>query len=374
MSKNSGKGNTERLLSLDALRGFDMFFIIGGAGLIVAICGLFPSSEWAAWLSSQMHHVEWDGFAHHDTIFPLFLFIAGISFPFSLRKQQLAGASNRKICLRIARRVVLLFVLGLVYNGLFSLRFDTLRLPSVLGRIGVAWGIAALLCVWLKPKARVLISVALLVGYSLLMMIPAPDVVEGVGALTKEGNIVGYVDRSLIPNHIYWRGEMDPEGILSTLPAVVTALMGIFAGEWVQRKEFSGGRKALVMTLASVGLLLLGLVWNQWQPINKSLWSSAFVLTAGAYSLAMFALFYYIIDVRGCRRWAGWLRVIGVNSITIYMLQEIVSFGGVSHYFFGGLAGLLPVGWGAVVLSLGAIVAAWLVLWLLDRQKIYLKV
>lgn len=365
---------TERLLSLDALRGFDMLFIIGGAGVIVALCNLFPSSQLAAWLSSQMHHVEWNGFAHHDTIFPLFLFIAGISFTLSLRRQQLAGATKWHICGRVLRRVVVLVVLGLVYNGLFRLQLDTLRLPSVLGRIGVAWGVAALLTLWLKPQARVVVSVALLVGYSLLLTIPAPDVVEGVGVLTKEGNLAGFVDRTIMPNHIYWRGVMDPEGILSTLPAVVTAMLGVFTGEWILRDGLSGGRKALAMALASVVLLALGMVWNEWQPINKSLWSSAFVLTAGGYSLAVFALFYYLIDVCGFRRWAGWLRVVGVNSITIYMLQEIVSFGGVSQFFLGGLAGLLPEGWGAVVLSLGYVASCWLVLYLLDRYKIYLKV
>lgn len=366
--------NNNRLLSLDALRGFDMFFIIGGAGLIAGLCNLFPASDLASWLSAQMHHVDWDGFAHHDTIFPLFLFIAGISFPFSLRKQQLAGASKGHICLRILRRVVVLILLGLVYNGLFRLQFDTLRWPSVLGRIGVAWGLAALLTLWLKPCARAVISVVILVGYSLLLTLPAPDVADGVGALTKEGNLAGYVDRLIMPNHIYWRGVMDPEGLLSTLPAVVTALLGIFTGEWILREKVSGGRKALAMALAAAVMLSLGVVWNEWQPINKMLWSSAFVLTAGGYSLAMFALFYYIIDVRGHRRWADWLRVIGVNSITIYMLQEIVSFSGVSHFFLGGLASLLPPAWGAVVLSLGYIVAAWLVLRLLDRHKIYLKV
>lgn len=351
-----------------------MLFIIGGAGVIVALCNLFPSSELAAWLSAQMHHVEWDGFAHHDTIFPLFLFIAGLSFPLSLRRQQLSGATKCHICWRVLRRVVVLVVLGMVYNGLFRLQFDTLRLPSVLGRIGVAWGVAALLTLWLKPQARALVSLVLLVGYSLLLTIPAPDVAEGVGALTKEGNLAGFVDRTLMPNHIYWRGGMDPEGILSTLPAVVTAMLGVFTGEWILREGISGGRKALAMALASVVLLALGLVWNEWQPVNKSLWSSAFVLTAGAYSVAMFTLFYYFIDVCGLRRWAGWLRVVGVNSITIYMLQEIVNFGGVSQFFLGGIAGLLPEGWGAVVLSLGYVVACWLVLYLLDRCKVYLKV
>jgi predicted acyltransferase len=270
--------------------------------------------------------------------------------------------------------MVVLFVLGLVYNGLFRLQLDTLRLPSVLGRIGLTWGIAALLCVWLRPKARAAIAVALLVGYSLLMMIPAPDVAEGVGALTKESNLAGYVDRIIMPNHIYWRGIMDPEGLLSTLPAVVTALLGIFTGEWILREGVSGGRKALIMAAASVVMLTLGLVWNHWQPINKMLWSSAFVLTAGAYSLALFALFYYVIDVRGCRRWAEWLRVIGVNSITIYLLQEIVSFSGISQFFLGGLAAHLTAELGAVVLSAGYIVACWLVLYLLDKHNIHLKV
>lgn len=363
-----------RLLSLDALRGFDMIFIIGGAGLIASLCGLFPDSPFAEWLAGQMHHVKWDGFAHHDTIFPLFLFIAGISFPFSLSKQRLAGVTNGTICLRVLRRMLVLFALGLVYNGLFRLQWDTLRLPSVLGRIGVAWGLAALMCVWLRPQVRAWVSVALLVGYSLLLTIPAPDVAEGVGTLTKEGNIVGYIDRLLMPNHIYWRGVMDPEGVLSTLPAVVTAMLGIFTGEWVLRPNVSGGRKVLTMAVAAVVMLVLGMVWSLWQPVNKMLWTSPFVLTAGAYSLAMFALFYYIIDVRGHRRWANFLRIVGVNSITIYLLQEIVSFNGVTRFFLGGLSEVLPEEWGAVVLSLGYLVVCWGVLWLLDRKKIYLKV
>jgi predicted acyltransferase len=121
-------------------------------------------------------------------------------------------------------------------------------------------------------------------------------------------------------------------------------------------------------------MLAAGLLWSLEFPINKALWSSSFVLVVGSYSLAMFALFYYIIDVRGHRRWANFLRIVGVNSITIYLLQEIVNFNGVSRFFLGGLAEVLPEEWGAVVLSLGYLVVCWGVLWLLDRKKIYLKV
>lgn len=367
------ESSSSRLLSLDALRGFDMLFIMGLAGLVINLAALAPDSALLQWLATQMQHVEWDGFAHHDTIFPLFLFIAGVSFPFSLAKQQAAGASKAAIAKRIVRRALILVLLGLVYNGLFRLQLATLRLPSVLGRIGVAWACAALMTLYLKGRVRAILCGVILVGYSLLLTIPAPDAV-GVELWTKEGNIAGYIDRLLMPDHILWRGVMDPEGVLSTLPAIVTALLGIFAGEYLLLGSHSGGRKAATMAISAAIMLALGLVWNTLQPINKTLWTSAFVLTAGGYSLALLALFYYIIDVRGHRRWANFFRVIGVNSITIYLAQVVVDFGGIANFFFGGLASHLPAGWGAVVVSVGYIAISWLLLRLLDRHKVYLKV
>lgn len=362
-----------RLLSLDTLRGFDMLFIMGLSGLIVNICKLFEGSQFATWLSCQMRHVAWDGFAHHDTIFPLFLFIAGVSFPFSYAAQRNRGATMRDIHLKIFRRAALLVMLGVLYNGFFKMQFDVLRFPSVLGRIGIAWMFAALMYVWLKPKARAAICAVILVGYALVLTIPAPDAAM-VGVWTKEGNIAGYIDRVVMPNHILWRGVMDPEGILSTLPAIVTAMLGVFTGEFVRRKDISGGRKSAVMAATAVALLGAALLWNMWQPINKTLWSSAFVLAAAAYSLGLFALFYYVIDVKGYIRWTYFFRVVGVNSITIYLAQRFIGFGDISRYFFGGLAAKLPEEYGAVLISVGYIAACWLMLYFLDRKRVYLKI
>lgn len=369
----NNQNTTQRLLSLDALRGFDMLFIMGLAGLIVNLAALAPDCAVAQWCALQMKHVTWDGFAHHDTIFPLFLFIAGISFPFSAAKQSAGGATKRDMVVKILRRAAILVLLGVLYNGFFKMQFDTLRFPSVLGRIGIAWAGAALMTLYLKPKTRAIISVAILVLYSLLLTIPAPDVV-GVETWSKEGNIAGYIDRVLMPNHILWRGVMDPEGLLSNLPAVVTAMLGIFTGEYLLNSSQSGSRKAATLAVCSVMLLIAGIAWSALQPINKTLWSSAFVLTAAGYSLAMFSLFYYVIDVLGYRRWAYFFKVVGVNSITIYLAQRFIRFGDISRYFFGGLASHLPDGWGAVLISVGYIASCWLLLYLLDRKGVYLKV
>jgi len=365
--------NSKRLLSLDALRGFDMLFIMGFSGLIVNLGKVFPDCQLLEWLSIQMRHVPWDGFAHHDTIFPLFLFIAGVSFPFSYSRQKESGVKDRQIIYKVIKRAIILIILGILYNGFFKLQFESLRFPSVLGRIGLAWMFAALIYMAFKPKTRAIIAAIILIGYSLLLTIPAPDIV-GATSWSVEGNIVGYIDRSIMPNHILKRGVMDPEGLLSTLPAIVTALLGIFTGEFVRRNDISAERKTVIMFISAILLLVAGIVWNIFQPINKALWSSAFVLTAAAYSVAMFSLFYYIIDVKHCQRWALFFRVIGVNSITIYLAQRFIPFGDISRYFFGGLATKLPEGWGAVVISIGYIAACWLLLYFLDRKKVYLKV
>ena len=352
-----------------------MMFIMGFAGIITAICHLFPDGD-SSWLCQQMHHVPWDGLRHHDTIFPLFLFIAGISFPFSYAKQLDKGATRGQVYAKIFKRGFLLVLLGLIYNGLFNLELSTLRFYSVLARIGLAWMFAALLFINFKPKARAVIAVVLLVGYWLLLrFIPAPDA-PGAGPYSLEGNLVGYIDRTIWPKHLYREGVYDPEGLLSLVPAIVTAMLGMFTGEFVRVDEakVSGSRKSLYMVLAAVVLLGLGLLLSLDFPINKALWSSSFVLVVGAYSLAMFALFYYLIDVRGWKGWTKPFEVIGLNSITIYMAQRIIPFGSVNKFFLGGLANLCPEPWGKLILALGYFALCWLFLWFLYKKKVFLKV
>ena len=367
-----------RLASLDALRGFDMMFIMGVAALITDICLLFPGGA-DSWVAHQMSHASWNGLTHHDTIFPLFLFLAGVSWPFSLAKQRAAGKSTRQIVWKVLRRAVILIALGVVYNGFFQLDFANLRIASVLGRIGIAWMGAALIYLFVKsPWKRGLIGAAILVGYWLLLrFVAAPDAPPGSDSLSIDGNIVAWVDRQIMPGKlIFNKGRFDPEGLLSHLPAIVTALLGMFAGDLVRLPEekMSGGRKTLWLLAAAVACLAVGLLWSLDFPINKKLWTSSFVLVVGAFSYASFALFYYVIDVKGYRKWCFPFKVIGMNSITIYLLQKIVSIPSINLFFFGGLAGLCSPPVAKVLLATTYVLISWLILYFLYRKEVFLKV
>ena len=361
----------KRLASLDTLRGFDMLFISGLGWLIVAVCSLFPGGV-DCWLAGEMGHVEWNGWTHHDTIFPLFLFIAGISFPFSYAKQQAAGASRGRIYRKIVFRALALFGLGLLYNGILRLHLDSVRFYSVLARIGFAWMFAALLFINFKPRTRAVIAVAILIGYNLLCTIPAPDV-PGADPLSKDGCLAGYIDRCLMSGHLCY-GNFDPEGLLSLLPSIVTAMLGMFTGEWVRKQNVSGGRKTACMLAAAAVLFVLGYIWSIWFPINKKLWTSSFVLVVGGFSLASFALFYWIIDVKGHSKWAFPLRVVGMNSIAIYMLPSIIDVGYTKDFFFGGFIALCSPQWASVLSAATYLIVIWSMMYFLYKQKIFLKV
>ena len=366
----------QRLMSLDALRGFDMLFIMGFSGLIAKLCALAPG-DITNEIANQMGHVAWDGLAHHDTIFPLFLFLAGVSFPFSLANQRKTGATSWDIHKKILRRMFMLILFGLIYNGLFQLNFAELRCASVLARIGVAWAIAAILFVHFSLRTRIIIATTILLGYGWLSVaVAAPDV-PGGDPLSMEGCLVGYIDRLFLPGRLlYNNGNFDPEGLLSAIPAVVTAMLGIFTGELIRipNEKISGNQKTTWMLIGALVLGIIAWAFEGILPINKQLWSSTFVCAVGAYSLAMMALFYYIIDVRGWQKWTFPFRIIGMNSITIYMVQRIVNFGGISRFFLGGIAGLCNEQWGAVINAAGFVMVGWLFLYFLYRQKIFLKI
>ena len=366
----------KRLASLDALRGFDMLFIIGFASLVIWICRLFPGGD-QCWLAQQMGHVDWNGLRHHDTIFPLFLFIAGISFPFSYSKMQEKGKKRWQIYWKIVRRGLILVFFGLLCNGILKFQWSDLRFWSVLARIGLAWMFAALLFINFKPSVRAVLSVVLLVGYWLLLrFVPAPDAPPGADPFSFEGNLVGYVDRCLFPGHLYKGagGVFDPEGLLSTVPAIVTAMLGMFTGEWVRKKGVSENKKVLWMVAAAAVFLAVGLVWSRWFPVNKKLWSSSFVLVTAAYSLALFALFYWIIDVKGWKKWSFPLAVIGMNSITIFMVPRIIDFKHATDFFLAGLCSFMGPVWSKIVWYIGFLALEWLFLYFLYKKKVFLKV
>ena len=360
-----------RLLSLDALRGFDMLFIMGLTPVVAGLCRALGFDD-GCWLARQMRHVEWPGFAQHDTIFPLFLFIAGVAFPFSCAKMRERGWSASRICGKIAWRALALVMLGMVYNGLLNKGFGEVRWASVLGRIGLGWAFAALLYLAFSLRTRIAVAVGLLVGYwAVMRYATVPGAPAGADPWSVEWNFAAYVDKLLLPNAT----KGDPEGLLSTFPAIVTAMLGVFTGEFVRWKDrLGGGAKTLVMLAAGAILLAVGLGWSSWMPINKKLWTSTFVLVAGSYSLALFAAFYWIVDVKLWRRWTFFFRVVGMNAITVYLLQRIVNFDSVSKFFVGGVAGLLPAELSAVLVAAGHLAACWLVLWFLYRKGVFLRV
>ena len=363
--------NTTRLASLDALRGFDMLFIMGGEGLVCAIAAALGHPDFKA----SFGHVEWHGLQFMDVIFPLFLFMAGVSFPFSCAKSRERGLGDGKIALKALKRGVVLFLLGLVCNRILQFDFAHLRVWSVLGRIGIAWMIAAWLYLVLGLKARLGVAVGILAAVTLgTCLITAPGAPLPVDPFSPEGNFGCWLDRTITGGHIY-RPLYDPEGFAGFLPAIVTAMLGMFAGEIVRRGGTAAtGRKALELLAAGVLCLVAGFALSLLFPVNKKLWSPSFVLVVGGISFALFSLFYWIIDVRGWRKWSFFFTVIGMNSITIYMAQRIIGFGVARDFLFGGIASLAPDAWRGVVVQVAYIAVCWIFLYFLHRNRIYLKV
>ena len=355
---------SNRLHSLDALRGFDMFWIVGGASLLRAIA---DSTELGPlrWMADQTEHVEWNGFTLWDLIFPLFLFLAGVSMPFSLSKRIDRGDSRVKLHLHVIRRGLTLVFLGVVYNGLLSFDFEHQRYASVLGRIGLAWMFAALVFLNTRIAGQFAWLVALLVGYWLAMIwIPVPDI--GAGILEPGRTLADYVDRLLVPGRLH-RGDRDPEGLFSTIPAVSTALLGGMAGHWL-RGAASERRKATGLFIGGLVCLAIGGLWSLAFPLNKNLWSSSFALWTGGLSAILLGAFYLVIDVYGFRRWAKFFVVIGTNAIAIYLLDAFVDWRAIVEIVLQDER-LHPV----IVIAAG-IFARWLLLYVMYKRRIFLRV
>jgi predicted acyltransferase len=371
--ENPAPAPSERLTSIDALRGFDMFWIVGGDEVARVLCQWWGTPE-ALRLGEQFDHVEWEGFRFYDLIFPLFLFLVGVVLPFSLRKYMTGAHPKSHALQRTGRRVVLLFLLGLIYNGLLEFHFRDLRVAGVLQRIAVCYGIASLIFLFTKVRTQVVLFAAILVGYwALLMYVPSPET-SRVGDLARETNLAGYLDRHYLPGKIYkpYYGYGDNEGLLSTIPAVATALLGVLAGHWLL-SDRNRWLKALGLAAAGGACLGLGLYWGRSFPIIKNLWTSSFVLVAGGWSLLLLALFYTVIDVLRLRAWAFFFVVIGVNAITIYMAKDIIPFDEIAKYFLGGAA-RHAASFRPAVVPIGALAIEWLFLLHLYRNRIFLRV
>ncbi|RJP67693.1 MAG: DUF5009 domain-containing protein [Ignavibacteriales bacterium] len=366
---NEVKSN--RLLSLDALRGFDMFWITGGRELILSIKD-YTQWSWLIYISPQFDHVEWNGFHFFDLIFPLFLFLSGVAIPYSITRQLEKGVTKKKIMLKISQRVLLLIIFGVIYNGLYDLTLSNIRFASVLGQIGIAYFFAAIIYLYSNWEKQIIWTVGILLGYwAVQVLIPVPG--YGAGVLTSEGSINSFIDRLLMPGRLYLTVS-DPEGLLVKIPAIATALIGILTGTFIKNKNVNEVRKVLYLSAAAVLLLLVSMLWNIVLPINKNLWTSSFVFHTAGWSILLLALFYLIIDILKIVKWSFFFVVIGMNSITIYIASVLVDYNRPAARIFGGFIQLFSSGLQPVLTVFIAIMIQWLCFYFLYRKKIFLKV
>ncbi|KQR70291.1 acyltransferase family protein [Pedobacter sp. Leaf176] len=393
---------SKRLISLDALRGFDMFWIISGEGIFHGLANgimekyalvrnpvdwRIPSDEHLSFferiligLSNQLHHSPWNGFTFYDLIFPLFIFISGVSMPFSYQKffdeRQQNEHSSKKIFKALIKRTITLIILGIIVNGLFKWNgYEHTRFASVLGRIGLSTFFAALIYLNFSLYKQVIWFLSILVGYYLLMiLVPVPGF--GQGNFTPEGNLSAYVDRLFLPGKLH-RIVYDPEGLLSTIPAICSALFGVFTGTFLKTSfsKITPSKKTILLLLGGICSIIAGLLWNLIFPINKTMWSSSFVLFAGGVSIILFALFYYIIDVKSYAKWSIPFIWIGTNSILIYVLAHgLFNFESSSQFIFGGLINLIPKDYQQAGLWTGILLIQLFLLRFCYQKKWFLKI
>jgi predicted acyltransferase len=317
----AGKFTTAaRLQSLDAFRGMTV------AGMIL----VNNPGTWSA-IYSPLEHAAWHGWTPTDLVFPFFLFIVGVSITLALSRRAETAGSKRDLYVKIVRRSAIIFGLGLFLSGFpfwnFTtnslLDFSTLRATGVLNRIAVCYLVAALLFLKTKWRTQTYVFAVLLVAYwAVLVFVNAPGF--DAGELSKEGSIASYIDRVALGGHIWkgGKGIYDPEGVLSTVGAIATTLAGVLTGHLLRSRR-SDAEKVASMFVAGALCVVAGWVWNYWLPVNKPLWTSSYVLLTGGMGLQLLAVCYWLIDIKGYRRWALPFVVFGTNALAVFFLTGV---------------------------------------------------
>jgi predicted acyltransferase len=362
----------QRLYSLDALRGFDMFWIMGAEEIFHTLAKATGSPFWET-IANQFTHPDWNGFHFYDLIFPLFLFMAGVATPYSVGRDLEKGKSKQQLLMRVIRRGLILVVLGIIYNNGLQIRpIAEIRFPSVLGRIGLAYMLANIIYLYSKQKAQIIWFCSLLIGYWLMLKFnSAPGFQRG--DLTMEGNFASYIDRMIIPGKLYL-GIHDPEGLVSTIPAIGTGLLGILAGTLLKNGSLTQQAKTLRLFITGIAFLALAQLWNLDFPINKNLWTSSFVLNVGGWSLVLLSIFYYIIDVLGYKKWSFFFRIIGMNSILIYISGHFIDWSYATNGFFKWVGQLIGDPFNAVAMVFCYLAVKWAFLYFMYKKNVFLRV
>jgi predicted acyltransferase len=372
---SGGQGAAGRMASLDVFRGLT----IAGMTLVN------NPGTWGA-IYSPFAHAEWHGWTPTDLVFPFFLFIVGVSITLALGRRAEGGGPRKTLYLKILRRSAIIFGLGLVLAGFPGYDLSTLRIPGVLQRIAVCYLVASVVFLHTRWRAQAVIAAALLVLYCVLMTyVPAPGF--AAGDLSMEGNLAAYVDRALLGGHT-WKPLYDPEGILSTIPAVATTLAGVLTGHWLRSRR-ADMEKVAGMFVAGAAAVVLGWAWGFWFPVNKALWTSSFVLLTAGLGLQLLAACLWLVDVKGYRRWALPFIVFGTNALALYFLSglfaqliDLVKVGGeggrqvaLKTYVFQNFFAPLGAPKTASLLFALCFVLLWLaVMYVFYRKRIFIKV
>jgi predicted acyltransferase len=364
---------TQRLVSLDVFRG-------------ITIAGMVLVNNPGSWehIYWPLEHAAWNGWTPTDLVFPFFLFIVGVSITLALGKRLESGGATRDVYLKIIKRTLIIFAIGLFLNGFPYFGLAELRIPGVLQRIAVCYFFASIIFLNTKVRTQILIAIGLLLFYWLLVkFVPAPG--YAAGDLTKDGSLPSYVDRVVFGKHVWAQAKVyDPEGLLSTIPAIATTLIGVLTGHWL-RTEKTRYEKAAGMFVIGAICVAIGWAWNAFFPINKALWTSSYVLFTGGLALQFLAFCYWLIDIKGYCRWAKPFEVFGLNAIVLYVVADLIAV----------LLGVIKVGGGD---SLGGwiydrVFASWAspvnaslafaicfvlvclgLMWILYRRRIFLKI
>ena len=318
---------TRRVESIDALRGINMFWLIGVDSAMGSLAEMAGDkgplvSAIGTFLSAQFVHESWEGLHFYDFIFALFIFIIGVSIVLSL-PGSVERDGRTKTHLRVARRSLLLFVLGIVVYGSIGQNWWDVRLLGVLQRIGLCYFFASLLFLNFNLRGMVAALVTLLVGYwALMTFIPVPGI--GAGSYAPDANLANWIDYNYLPGRL-WDITRDPEGMLSTFPAIATCLFGVFAGLLMRDARISAEQKTLWLFAGGCALLVGGYLWALQFPIIKAIWTSSFVLVTAGYSAILLGIIHHMVDVWKWRRWTTIFTWIGANAITLYVLNESVA-------------------------------------------------
>ena len=372
---------TGRVVSVDALRGFNIFWILGADGAIWALDRMLRDkgpelSAIGRFLKAQMSHAEWEGFRFYDFIFPLFIFVTGVSIVLALPRLVERNGKARTH-LHVLRRALVLYALGVIFYGGVAQHWSDIRYVGVLQRIAVCYLFASLLFLNLGKRGLIVALVVLLGGYwALMSFVPVPGV--GVGSFGPDANLANWIDAHYLPGRL-WDNTRDPEGLLSTLPAIGTCVLGVLAGLLLKDDRLAPTQRSLWLIGGGIAMVAAGYLWALQFPVIKAIWTSSFVLVVSGYSAIVLGLMHQVIDVWGWKAWATIFVWIGANAIALYFINNIIGFEPFALRFVGGdvspiLDRAVTPGTGLFVAHLVGLALAVALAGYLYRRKIFLRI